>query len=94
MTANDAFGHQRLYITLKIKRFYDVRNIADYVKVVSHIRKSHIADTSRRGTGNFIWRFRSWSRSDKLALIIAATGIIALIVTILTLLIITGAVML
>lgn len=91
MTTNDdALDGQCLYITSKIKRFYDVRNIGDYLKVAANIRKSGPAGTSQDAMEGIIRRFRSWSRSEKLALAIALTGFIALVVTVLTLLITAG----
>jgi hypothetical protein len=86
MSTHDEFV---LYVNPEIKKFKNVRNMSDYLKVVSRDQRG-IRDVDRPRRSNIIKRLRSWSRSDKLALAILIIGALALAATFLALLITAG----
>ncbi len=86
MSTRDEFD---LYVNSKIRKFENVKNMGDYLKVVSRDKRGiRGAGLSRRS--NIIKRLRPWSRGDKLSLAIAIIGALALAATVLTLLVVAG----
>jgi hypothetical protein len=86
MSTRDEFD---LYVSPKIRRLKNVKNMNDYLKVVSRDpREIRVVVPLRRP--NLIKRLRSWSRSDKLSLTIAIIGVLALAATVLALLVTAG----
>jgi hypothetical protein len=91
VSVHEMNGKQILWVSPGIRKFKNISNLNDYVKVVSRDRgqgANNYADCGRRL--NMIKRIFSWSRSDKLALAILLIGVAAFIVTTVALLMAAG----
>jgi hypothetical protein len=84
-------GKQSLWVSPGIRKFKNISNLNDYIKVVSRDRGQGANKYADRGHRlNMIKRVFSWSRSDKLALAVLLIGVAAFIVTTVSLLMAAG----
>ena len=82
MSTHDESLRKVLYISADIRDFRTVGNLADYLEVKSY-RHQLVTDEEGRGWRASIIRWlQTWSRSDKLGVIIAISGVVVAIATI------------
>jgi hypothetical protein len=86
----DAGNARNLYVTSKIKKFPEVKTLAQYRRIASRISRAETDGTGNRPRLGLIHWLSSWSRSDKLAFANFTVQTVALIVGVLALLIVAG----